>query len=292
MEVNDFQKMMMRACDTIEDNILESPSSNTKVNNTETKKESIVNKEPFNLEKTKEEMNLLGNRLNEVFKKISEIEVKIKKYKNYHRVSKVNGIIHPFLINGGNREAYYKDGLVYVLLGSNEETFNFMDLDKQNIDVFFKDEDKLVFTLRSSFFEVIKKEDFDKLKVLNDESQKLYEERQNLSSKISIIEKNISNYIFWQQYNIPFKFEVGIKPVLSGLSKNSWGDGSSRATVYHIILKENLQSNKLKRRVNDFLCSQPKGNFYSEPFITLNDEILMEVTCKQCLKQLEKYKIK
>lgn len=287
----DFQEMMKRAC-------LNSDSETTsnidkRVMPIEDKKESLIVKEPFTLEKSKEEMNLLGNRLNEVFKLISKIEEKIKQLKNYYRVKTVSNTIHPFLMNGGNKEAYYKNGLIYAHIGSSEEVFRFMDLEEHNINIFFKNDDKLVFTLRTNFFEVIKEEDYNKLQLLDKEIEELYQEKRHLSSKISTIEENISNYIFWKQYDIPFKFIVDIKPVLSGLSANSWGDGSNKATVYHIILKEELHNGKLKRNINDFLCSQPQGNHYYTPNSTLDidNNIPNRVTCKQCLKQLVKYKI-
>lgn len=41
---------------------------------------------------------------------------------------------------------------------------------------------------------------------------------------------------------LPFKYDIAIKPVLSGLSENSWGDGTNRRTVEHIILLEDFQS--------------------------------------------------
>ena len=148
----DFQEMMRRACINNSE-----PTITNKVNVVipiENKKTSLIVKEPFNLEKSKEDMNLLGNRLNEVFKVISKIEENIKQLKNYHRVKNTSSTIHPFLINGGNKEAYYKNGLIYVHVGSSEEVFKFMDLEEHNLNIFFKNDDKLVFTIRSNFLKL------------------------------------------------------------------------------------------------------------------------------------------
>jgi len=287
----DFQEMMRRACINNSELTTNTDNEVIPIENKNDKNESLIVKEPFNLEKSKEEMNLLGNRLNEVFKVISKIEENIKQLKNYYRVKNTSSTIHPFLINGGNKEAYYKNGFIYVHTGSSEEVFKFMDLEEHNINIFFKNNDKLIFTIRSNFFEVIKEEDYNNLQLLGKEIDNLLQEKRHLSSKLSTIEENISNYIFWKQYDIPFKFVVDIKPVLSGLKANSWGDGSNKATVYHIILKEELHNGKLKRGINDFLCSQPQGRHYYTHSSTLEDEIQNRVTCKQCLKQLEKYKI-
>jgi hypothetical protein len=49
--------------------------------------------------------------------------------------------------------------------------------------------------------------------------------------------------------------------VLSGLSANSWGDGSRRNTVYHVVLQEPLHVGRLKRSTGDLLCSTNRGRF-------------------------------
>lgn len=60
--------------------------------------------------------------------------------------------------------------------------------------------------------------------------------------------------------NLPVRWDVGIKDVLSGLSEASWGDGRAKATVEHIYLLEALQAGRLRRNVGDFLCTSAGGS--------------------------------
>lgn len=101
---------------------------------------------------------------------------------------------------------------------------------------------------------------------------------------IDLIEKEK----FWEQYSIPYKFSVGVKPVRSGYSENSCGNGCNSATVYHVILDEDISIGKLSRKKDQFLCSQPTWIAYSD--IQNEEDDLPVVTCKDCLKKIEKYK--
>lgn len=60
--------------------------------------------------------------------------------------------------------------------------------------------------------------------------------------------------------NLPAKWDVGIKDVLTGLSEASWCDGRSKATVAHVYLLEALQAGRLTRREGDFLCTSAGGS--------------------------------
>jgi hypothetical protein len=59
---------------------------------------------------------------------------------------------------------------------------------------------------------------------------------------------------------LPVRWDVGVKDVLSGLSERSWGDGRNRRTVNHILLQEPLQHNRLRRAEGDFLCTSKDGS--------------------------------
>jgi len=92
--------------------------------------------------------------------------------------------------------------------------------------------------------------------------------------------------------NVPVKWTVGQKDVLSGLSETSWGDGRNTRTVNHILLQEDLAEGRLKRPKGDFLCTSNKGlngkQWSGAAQIDCVDgdgsTYLPKVTCKQCLK--------
>ncbi len=48
--------------------------------------------------------------------------------------------------------------------------------------------------------------------------------------------------------------------MLSGLTERSNGDGYNKATVHHILLTEDLEAGRLKRRAGDFLCTSKSGS--------------------------------
>lgn len=109
---------------------------------------------------------------------------------------------------------------------------------------------------------------------------------------------SINAEIFFQQFSFPFKYDVGEKEVLSGLSENSWGDGRRKNTVIHLLLEEDWTDGRLKRKAGDFLCTSKNGsngNSWSEQNLHIrhhdgqNQQYMPSVTCKQCLKFLKRY---
>ncbi len=103
---------------------------------------------------------------------------------------------------------------------------------------------------------------------------------------------------FYSKYNIPFKFDIGQKEVLSGLSVNSWGDGQKRNTVQHILVLQEFVNGRFGRKSGDFLCTSKNGsngeNWSGQALLIrhtdgLNVEYIPKPTCKQCLKLLKKY---
>jgi len=96
---------------------------------------------------------------------------------------------------------------------------------------------------------------------------------------------------FNARLDLPVAWDVGIKDVLSGLSDRSWGDGSNKATVYHIRLLEPLRAARLVRAEGDFLCTARRGTngklwAASKP-VRIDDgqgvSYPPAVTCKKCL---------
>ena len=107
---------------------------------------------------------------------------------------------------------------------------------------------------------------------------------------------------FNAQFDIPFKWSVGIKDVLSGLSFNSMGNGRNSATVGHVLVLEDVQIGRLKRQAFTFLCTSKSGsdgkNWSGTRFdesgeiLTAQDgtSYLHPITCKSCLKKIEHWK--
>jgi len=99
---------------------------------------------------------------------------------------------------------------------------------------------------------------------------------------------------FNSRIHLPVAWVTAIKPVISGLTEKSVGDGAFSRTVVHIKLKENLSDGRLKREAGDFLCSTDRGRFAdlaNEEYWLDSDgrRHMPKVTCKQCLKIAERY---
>lgn len=116
--------------------------------------------------------------------------------------------------------------------------------------------------------------------------------------KNRLIDKRKASDEFWLTYKFPFKYSLEIKEVLSGLSQNSLCNGANNATVLHLYLHEDFKDKKLIRKKDSFLCSQTKkyGNWsgnlgdYGNEFDIW--DIKNVVTCKQCLKLINRFKTK
>ena len=139
-----------------------------------------------------------------------------------------------------------------------------------------------------------KKSDLDEYKAIRERQLKQEEfERKKLSNK-----RRKQANAFYEAYDVPFKFHINIKDVLSGLTENSMGNGTKKNTVYHVILDEDFTQGRLKRSSGEFLCSQPKiasnwGNGRGDQtWHTDSDgtEYVPQVNCKACLKILERFK--
>jgi hypothetical protein len=90
---------------------------------------------------------------------------------------------------------------------------------------------------------------------------------------------------------LPVRWDVAIKDVLSGLSPTSAGDGTRKNTVRHIRLLEGLWAGRLKREPGDLLCTAAggsNGKQWSSIVETALDgegaSYAPKVTCRACLK--------
>jgi hypothetical protein len=88
--------------------------------------------------------------------------------------------------------------------------------------------------------------------------------------------------------NVPVRWEVAIKDVLSGLLEGSTGNGRNKATVEHIRLLEALDEGRLKRPAGAFLCTEAKGNYSNQKASRAYGEgstsYQPKVNCKACLR--------
>jgi nicotinate phosphoribosyltransferase len=64
---------------------------------------------------------------------------------------------------------------------------------------------------------------------------------------------SINAEIFFQQFSFPFKYDVGEKEVLSGLSENSWGDGRRKNTVIHLLLEEDWTDGRYSKKWQEYV---------------------------------------
>lgn len=96
---------------------------------------------------------------------------------------------------------------------------------------------------------------------------------------------------FNDSLNIPVKWTPEIKPVLSGLTENSMGNGCKKNTVFHIFLLEDLKDGKLKRKKGQPLCGNDMGKFgeLAQSDDPLRREQALKVSCKACLKIAERW---
>lgn len=117
------------------------------------------------------------------------------------------------------------------------------------------------------------------------------------NQKQAIEKRKFSSAEFWAKHNnLPFEFSIDIKEVLSGLSANSWGDGTKKNTVFHVYLKSDFNSGRLNRKSGDFLCSQTtKGGNWSGSLGQKDnfdvDGVKFTPTCKKCLEILERFAV-
>lgn len=97
--------------------------------------------------------------------------------------------------------------------------------------------------------------------------------------------------------NVPVRWTSGEKPVLSGLSANSWGDGRNSRSVNHILLLEPVREGRFVREADTFLCTPASGTNGRgwtgdmAAHSTGNDGPFVScINCMQCLKLAARWK--
>lgn len=180
------------------------------------------------------------------------------------------------------------DGLLYVDLGGEKMAVDSKDSCLVEIG------DELVVSFDGYWFRGAKQSEIDNYNA-ELEARRIKAENQG---RLSSIDRRKKAQAFNAQFEIPVKWTVGMKDVLSGLSESSDGTGRNRRTVEHILLTEDLSDGRLKRSAGSFLCSssplqdgkkwsdQVEEKWYDDDGI----EYQPQVNCKSCLKIAERWK--
>lgn len=96
---------------------------------------------------------------------------------------------------------------------------------------------------------------------------------------------------FWNQYDIPIDFATGQNNRISELRRGSTGTGTTSSTVTHFVVLEPFQEGRLQREAQRFLCkNEGKYSDTSLSLQNLSDEQPDNVTCKQCLELMDRWK--
>lgn len=143
------------------------------------------------------------------------------------------------------------------------------------------------------FFECAKLEDIqerDRQHQLHREAdQQAYRDKQNRwRNEADAFNKTIK---------LPVKWGIGEKLVICGLTEKSWGDGRNKASVYHIVLHEDMTIGRLKRKKGDLLCTTDTGKYSSYSDFKIESSTCIDgngesyqpkLTCKCCVKIIER----
>lgn len=112
------------------------------------------------------------------------------------------------------------------------------------------------------------------------------------------IEKRLEAEAFNSEFKFPFKWEVGIKAVLTGLTERSMGNGVYANTVYHVLVQSPFRLGRLKRDAGEFLCTPHGGSngvfsdLVAPEYFQDADGVKYKpkITCKACLKIAERWR--
>jgi len=98
---------------------------------------------------------------------------------------------------------------------------------------------------------------------------------------------------FWNQYTIPFQWDVAIKGRRSGLLKGSSGTGRAANTVEHLYVRESFEDGRLSRPADCYLCDDSAHFRFDEGERRQNSDgesYIPPVTCSRCLDLMERWK--
>ncbi len=201
--------------------------------------------------------------------------------------------INPFLLHfNKEHSAFYENGDIYVSLDNGNTDKFYFDEDENVINAFFRNDkrEELIFWFDGRFFNVAKKHDYEIHKANESKIKDNHLQIKNTLSKIASLENEMERIKFWEQYDLPFSFVVNIKPVKSGYSEKSHGDGCYGSSVYHLLPTEAIKIGRMSRKPYEYLCSQPTWIPYGEIEPHTDKKTMPKITCKECLKKIEKYK--
>lgn len=203
---------------------------------------------------------------------------------------KVIGFINPIWFNG---LSYEEIGIV-----TENNTVNV-----KGTELSFTEKDEMisagdeVWVYKRDFFYYMTKEEKGKLEQQKEKERIKKREKENKHLDQMREEAEAFNL----SLGIPIDWVSEIKPVLSGLTENSNGDGAYKKSVYHVLLKENIEEGRFKRKAGDFLCTtatQHNGHFSDlrdkeEGCYGLDSKdkrYKRKVTCKSCIKTAARWK--
>lgn len=102
---------------------------------------------------------------------------------------------------------------------------------------------------------------------------------------------------FWEQYAIPFEWDVAIKGRRSGLLRGSNGNGRRSDTVNHLYVREPFSEGRLSRPEDCYLCDtegDDAAQFQFDGERQVNsggEEYRPRVTCQRCLDLMDRWKV-
>ena len=103
---------------------------------------------------------------------------------------------------------------------------------------------------------------------------------------------------FWSQYDIPFDHHIAKKGRRSQLQRGSTGTGEDARTVTHLYVQEAFEEGRLQRDENSYLCDDsaeirftPDSPWRSDGKDEDAEGLLPPVTCKTCLKRMERWRV-
>ncbi len=196
--------------------------------------------------------------------------------------------INPALLSRINRERY-SDGVVsddanWVLLGGERLLLRYQEGQVKlapggDVKVLIKDGS---FSCVTS--EVMQEREIQREERSQELAKKRSQENQEKSDRkaVRILRAQSVN----ADLGVPVSWVPAIKVVLSGLAENSWGDGTSKRTVAHVMLKEDLNNGRLVRKGGDLLCTPRSG---SNGKLWPDSAPGEEVTCKKCLEVAKRW---
>lgn len=98
---------------------------------------------------------------------------------------------------------------------------------------------------------------------------------------------------FWEQYEIPFEYDVAIKGRRSGLLRGSNGTGRDSSTVEHLYVQEAFEDGRLSRPKDVYLCNNEAKLRFDEGERRQDENgesFIPPVTCQTCLDRMERWK--